>query len=399
MKRGRCPSLASPMLAADGLLLRVRPRHGRLDAGAARMVAAGAKDHGNGAIELTSRGKLQLRGFSAASARRFAVLIEEAGLAAPPGQDMVLASPLLGADPSLHPETETLANTIGSHLAALSFTGPREKFLVTVDGGGTAGLAGPRADLALRAEGAGWHLLIDGGGQATFRSGGAALAAVLALIDRLHACRETGIHRMRELVVAPGAESLPALDRLQTVAMPRRPGFDAGFLRCAGKSGAFGLGIPFGEMTAETLLRLVELALYFGDGMLRLAPQRIVLMAGVAAAAAPTLARAAEPLITSPADPRLRIAACIGRPRCAAATTATRADAERLAALGLGEGLHLSGCPKGCAHPAPAPATLVGRNGRYDLVLNGRASDTPAHAGLNLAEAALLVREMGEAVA
>ena len=39
--------------------------------------------------------------------------------------------------------------------------------------------------------------------------------------------------------------------------------------------------------------------------------------------------------------------------------------------------LHVSACAKGCAHPAPASAVLVAQKGGFDLVQNGRASDTP----------------------
>ena len=41
--------------------------------------------------------------------------------------------------------------------------------------------------------------------------------------------------------------------------------------------------------------------------------------------------------------------------------------------------LHVSGCAKGCAHPAAAPLTLVGAPSGYGLVVNGTASAQPAH--------------------
>ena len=79
--------------------------------------------------------------------------------------------------------------------------------------------------------------------------------------------------------------------------------------------------------------------------------------------------------------------ACPGAPRCASASLATRALALKLADRVPGR-LHVSGCEKGCAHPRPAEVTLVGRNGRFDLVRQGRAGDTPERTGL--AEADLL---------
>jgi precorrin-3B synthase len=65
---------------------------------------------------------------------------------------------------------------------------------------------------------------------------------------------------------------------------------------------------------------------------------------------------------------------------------AARADAAFLAERGLRD-IHVSGCKKGCAHHA-ATMTLVGVDGRYDLVRHGRAGDAPDATGLTLAEAA-----------
>ena len=94
--------------------------------------------------------------------------------------------------------------------------------------------------------------------------------------------------------------------------------------------------------------------------------------------------------VVEPDDPRQRIVACAGRPRCASAHADTRADAARLVAMGaVPAGLvHLSGCAKGCAHPGPAPVTLVAGEAGYGIVRGGRAGDAPALAGLTLARAA-----------
>jgi precorrin-3B synthase len=58
--------------------------------------------------------------------------------------------------------------------------------------------------------------------------------------------------------------------------------------------------------------------------------------------------------------------------------------------------IHVSGCEKGCAHPHAAPITLVGRDGRYDLIRGGVASDAPDVRSLTLEQVKQHVR--GEAV-
>ena len=60
--KGWCPGAHRPMLSGDGLLVRVRPRHGRLTAEAALGLLRLAQRHGNGTIDLTSRANLQIRG-------------------------------------------------------------------------------------------------------------------------------------------------------------------------------------------------------------------------------------------------------------------------------------------------------------------------------------------------
>jgi precorrin-3B synthase len=92
-------------------------------------------------------------------------------------------------------------------------------------------------------------------------------------------------------------------------------------------------------------------------------------------------------------DPLLRVDACPGAPACASATVATHALARALAASldSLGGGgarpsLHVSGCAKGCARARPADVTLVGRDGAFDLVRQGRAWDAPVRGRMSVEE-------------
>jgi precorrin-3B synthase len=143
-------------------------------------------------------------------------------------------------------------------------------------------------------------------------------------------------------------------------------------------------------MDATLLRHLAAIAARFGAD-LRVAPWRALLLGRVETAHAARIADAiGDACITNPADPRLLITACIGRPGCASASVATRADAARIHAARLHpkQPTHVSGCSKGCAHPGPSPLTLVGANGLYSLIRNGRAADPPAATNLTL-EAAI----------
>ena len=138
---------------------------------------------------------------------------------------------------------------------------------------------------------------------------------------------------------------------------------------------AFGLAPPFGQLDAGMLNGLADLAERHGTAI-RVTPWRALLLGRVRRTAR---IDAGHGWIVDPADPRLLVSACVGAPGCARGTTATRADAARLRPL---VPTHVSGCIKGCAHPSPAAVTYVASDGRYDLVLNGRAHDAPSVIGV-----------------
>ena len=59
--KGWCPGALRPMQSGDGLVVRVRPFGGRLDAAQISGLAHLAEHHGNGLIDVTSRANLQIR--------------------------------------------------------------------------------------------------------------------------------------------------------------------------------------------------------------------------------------------------------------------------------------------------------------------------------------------------
>src|SRR5258708_16534327 len=82
--RGTCPGLSSPMATGDGLLVRLLPT-GTIVLDAFAALCAAARQHGNGILEVTSRGSVQIRGLSAASAPRFAAAVAALDIAAQDG--------------------------------------------------------------------------------------------------------------------------------------------------------------------------------------------------------------------------------------------------------------------------------------------------------------------------
>jgi precorrin-3B synthase len=375
--KGWCPGLFTPMQSGDGWLVRVQPRRSRLSALDARLIADAAARHGNGIIELTNRGNLQIRGLTPASAMLFASEMVAAGLV---GADhYILLSPLAGDDPGVDAQTIPIADALDGLLAGLD--GLPDKFLFAIDGGGLA----VSADIAARADGGRWGVWVDGEALGV-PCEASAVPAIMFRLARSFAANADGARRMRQVAGTVLAASGLVADAPAINGVPPET---IGYLPYRGDAGGFGLGIPFGSMTAPALQHLADLAEHFGDATLRITPWRSVILTGVARAQLEKLHGAG--LITDPADHRRHIAACTGRPRCAEATVDTRADATLLAALRPSGTIHVSGCAKGCAHPGPAPITLVGSNGAYDIVRDGRAADPPERSGLTMPDIARIL--------
>ena len=76
-RRGACPSLDQPMVTGDGLLVRLTLATRALSPAQWTALTTAAATHGNGRMEISRRGNLQLRGLTA---DRMAGLSEEASM-------------------------------------------------------------------------------------------------------------------------------------------------------------------------------------------------------------------------------------------------------------------------------------------------------------------------------
>jgi precorrin-3B synthase len=392
------------MPSGDGLIVRLKLTGGIVDIGLARRIAAWSSRWGNGQIDLSNRANLQLRGLRAEHLRDLHSAMAVEGLldGSEAGEAVrnVIASPLAGLDPDAALDIRPVVRSLEQRLARDVFLRALPgKFGFAIDDGGRFGLDDVPADIRFVAR-QGPAFTIHLGGAEPTRLGPVSpeavsdVAASLAGIFMQHA----GVRRMRDLVAVRGSEAIgreAGLDPLPTLRPARRPRPFLG-ARVLGSAGLLGVGLPFGRMAAEDLAALAGAAAAIGAEDLRLTPWRAILLpaASVGAAAALAATLPADAFILDPDDPRRRIAACPGAPSCDWARGAVRQDAAVLAGA-IGKAaitVHVSGCEKGCAHPAAAPVTLIARNGRYDLVCNGNASSVPALRDLTLAQVAERLR-------
>ena len=412
-RKGWCPGALRPMETGDGLIARVRAPRGRLSLAQAAAVAESAIACGNGAIGLSARGNLHLRGLSERTLPDLHGRLGDAGLidADPEIERLrnIVMSPLDGLDPEALFDLEQSAAALETRLggdAELRRLPP--KFGFVLDSLGRLPLADVDADIRFEAA--------SDGRLAVFLAGDDALGAECApaatgeiaarlgrAFIRLAGAGEDAPRRMRALVGRQGASAVfveAGLEAKPRARSPRRASLgDLLGAHAFGAEVVVGAAAAFGEIEAGRFRALIGRARALGANGLRLTPWRAFLIAGLDPRRAEAMLGSIAGLgfIANADEPRLRIAACPGAPACAHGHRPARGDAARWAPLlpkGEGVVLHVSGCAKGCARPAATAATLTATERGYDLIYAGRAGDPPARRGLSAASViGLLVAE------
>lgn len=385
--RGWCPTAYEPMESGDGLLIRVKPRLSRLSIEAVRLVADVSERFGNGVIELTNRGNLQLRGLRAETAEpcRMALLSAEL-VSASPGLERVrniTVSPLAGVDPGVAAATEAVAEALETALAQTpDLHALAGKFGFVVDGGGALALDTPWADIRLQAEGDEWLVILHGGGRVARVD---AERATLAAVAVAKLTVEAGGVRVRDALYRPHAAAVRAQAEAANARQPRQNPVPGPLTYGLDGRTALLATPKFGQMTSSEFAAAAEAAEQAGCRDIRMAPDHTLIVPSIneATRVATKTALAGANLAV---DPGPRVVACPGAPACASGHKPARADAARLAAsprLPRTARIHVSGCAKGCAHPGVCAFTLVGTRDGYDLIVNGAASGIPSRRRLD----------------
>ncbi|ESX92734.1 precorrin-3B synthase [Mesorhizobium sp. M1148] len=434
-RRGACPALSAPMQTGDGLLVRLNPVAGGLSPKSLIGLCESALKRGNGIMEVTARGSLQIRGLTAESAVLLAAEVDALGIAVRTGVP-VETGPLAGIDPREIADPRSLAERVRAAVEEAGLT-PRlgPKVSVVVDGGGQLTMDGVTADVRLKAvrfsASVLWALSVAGDGQSArplatadedaARDIAVAVLRMVAEKGRDAHSRDLSERQLASLAswhsfappsvlpdISPsrgeisrvaGGSPLSTLKigeiahedaispqagemsgRTEGGVQDRRP---IGLFPLSNDTTALGIALPYGSMPAEKLIALAQSALSLGVAEIRLAPGRALLFLGQPSSANHLLQATATALgfVTTAADPRTRIAACPGTPACASGRIATRDIAETIAAENadiLDFTLHISGCAKGCAHPGSAALTIVGGENGAGLVVNATAKALPA---------------------
>ncbi|WP_426439216.1 precorrin-3B synthase [Bradyrhizobium genosp. P] len=363
-----CPGALRPMQSGDGLVVRVRPHGGRLDAKQAAGIADLAGQYGNGLIDLTSRANLQIRGVGDHGYPPLIDGLARLGLLDPDPETEARRNVLVTPFWSAGDDTSSLAAELELGLASTPLDLPT-KFGFAIDDGSERTLAGASADVRIERDGAGGLMVrADGAklGRAVTR--GEAVPVALALAEWF--VTSGGGESERRRMAAHIAEGASLPKTLRGDAKPARQSAEPAPGLCP--PGAM-VGVAFGQVPHLTLGHLATHA-----QAIRLTPWRMLLVEGMR-----EMLCGAD-LITRADDPVLRVIACSGAPRCGEAHADTRALASALAPhIPADARLHVSGCAKGCAHSGSADITLVATREGFDVVRGGSTRDMPVMHGLS----------------
>ncbi len=369
-----CPGALQTHAAADGELARVRVPGGLLTAGQLRALAAAARDLGDGALEMTSRGNLQLRGLAPGAARELGDRLAAAGLLPSETHETVrnvLASTLTGragGHLDARPWVAALDAGLCADPALAALPG---RFLATLDDGrgDVSGLGGDVGLLALAPDEV--ALLLagrDSGLRATPAGAvGLLLDATRAFLAERAAQGGTA-WRLAELDGGPErvADRLPG-HRVPRVGVPAAPGSGPVGARTQadGRTALVGV-VPLGRLSAGQADLLAALA-----GEVQLTPWRSVVVPDLPEDrvddAAVDLHRTG--VVFDADSPWTRVTACAGRPGCAKALADVRADAAAAVAAGvLPPGrVHWAGCDRRCGRPRGDVVDVVATAAGYDV--------------------------------
>jgi precorrin-3B synthase len=334
-----CPGALQVHEAADGPLARVRLPGGLIRADQLRVLADCAATLGNGVIELTSRGNVQVRGLSGtvpgggSAAEAFAARIAAAGLLPSATHERVrniVASPFGEAD---------LVDALDRELCARpGLARLPGRFLFSI------GDLGLDADVTYAAG----RLLLAG------RDAGLAVPperAVPTMLDAAEAFLRLRTTEWRIAELADGPARIAAAlggtagEVRQAPPQPREPGV------VAQPSGGLAVQalVPLGRLTPEQAHAIAGLA-----AEVRFTPWRTVVVRDVADPGAVRHGLAAAGLVTDPRSPWVGVTACTGLPGCARALADVRADAAawvRARTAPAEVPVHWSGCERRCGLP------------------------------------------------
>jgi precorrin-3B synthase len=389
-----CPGVLNPVLAKDGLLMRIRTPAGAIEASQLKTIATLSRSFANGEIEITSRANLQLRAIQPHHTEHLATALKTAGLLPSGMHDRIrniVASPLAGTDAEELIDVRDLVRELDERLQSDSqLADLHPKFSFGLHGGGRR-FSQDQDDLSLEAVDTSdprFQLFIARLDTGFTVSKDESVSCLLHLAKAcLELSRESSVPaRAKNLTVLPnglnrllrGLELIlrPGNGRLTTTPVAEA----LVGIHASAHAGQVTISptVSLGRLTSNQADVLAAIALDY-KAQLRLTPWRGVVLVGIPehAIVAISATLLAAGLSCNGRDGFRGIAACAGSTGCDASLADVRAHATLLAErLGIHETppgwtVNLSGCEKQCARRHGAVVDMIASESGYTLKIKG----------------------------
>ena len=355
-----CPGALRPHHAADGPLARVRIPGGMLTADQLDRLALAAAEFGDGSLQLTSRGNLQLRGLSDTAA--VGAAIAEAGLLPSATHERVrniLASPLTGRVGGRADLRALVAELDEAIRCRPELAGLPGKFWFALDDG-TGDVAGFPADVGVQLVAEGAAVLLAGRDTGCRLAADEAVAALVSIACRFLASGEKA-WRIAELddprMLLDGFPVGPTV--LPAASATRPP---VGWIVQDDGRVALGAAVPLGVLSA----RQAQFVAAIGAPVV-ITPWRSLLVFDLTEEVADTALRVLAPLglVFDDNSRWLEVSSCVGSPGCRRSRADVRAEAARETGRPAGGGpVHFAGCERACGRP-PGARVMIAADGGY----------------------------------
>lgn len=358
----RCPGALSTHQAADGALARVRLPGGLLTSVQLQVLAHCAAELGNGSIELTSRGNMQLRAVT--DTDKLARRLADIGLLPSPSHERVrniVASPLSGRVGGTSDVRSMIGSLDVAVCAELELSDLPGRVLFALDDG-RGDVASLAPDFGVRALAPDRYALLLAGADTGVRISEDNTVEVLVAAARHFVELRREEWRLSELPDGParvlarlglepgGSTDVPGTsDSLPPIGwLPQRDG-----------RVALGAALALGVLDARSAEFLAAV-----DKPMVITPWRSLVLCDLDEDAAESVVRVLAPMgfIFDENSPWIHASACTGSPGCDKSHADVRADVTAAVDAGNispGERQHWSGCERRCGRPKGAVLDVV----------------------------------------
>jgi len=358
----QCPGAWQPMASGDGMIMRVRAPLNQFSADQLKVIAQVSMECGNGQLDITRRGTLQIRGVQDNKIDHAQQTLLRAGLLddtlAGEQAGHILVSPFWSLWDKQAFDAVRFVQDLKRSLVERGVKLPA-KFGFILDCGETPVLTQVPADI--RIEYNAGRFVVVAGNHPLGRpiSGKQVIATVLELVKWYldHGGMVDNRGRMAQLLERVSLpQSFQTINRVSPV--------QAYGVQDVGKvEQGLLIGYAFGRLDVEAVMNLAQFDRVY------LTPWRSFFIPDYDGVPDPHPA-----MITARDDPRLRMAVCRGKPDCTQARAATQ-DVAHLVAQQLErhETAHITACPKNCAGGQQdfTYTLLATEQGRYHLPNGG----------------------------